>query len=410
MEVVMKILIVSHFPLEGSGSGTYTMSLARELSKVGHEVRVIYPEHRQTTYDGFDSRVIIFNSGRNDYFDMSFNFPCFTSHSRSRETFYNLSDMQLKEYVDKFIEVVQVEADSFKPDMIHAQHIWVASYAASLTGLPYVITSHGTDLKGVLGDERYVRYAREGAAGAGSIIAVSRYVRDEVARLYPSEKDKVVMLPGGYDSSIFRVKDVDRAELAQLLGVEDLSRKIVSFAGKLTRFKGADVLLRAAKRYEERLGGAVHTVIAGGGDMDEELMKLRDDLELKNVHLVGHISQSELADLLNISDVVAVPSRSENSGLAAMEAMACGAPVVGTTGCCLADVITDDVGSLAQADDDLSLSDAIVRELMRGDRESRGRECASYASGKFSWDRSIREIERIYGDAVKNDEKQGCDS
>lgn len=56
----MRILIVNHFPLEGSGSGIYTQNLARELAERGNEVKVIFPDHAEQSYPGFSSRVILF--------------------------------------------------------------------------------------------------------------------------------------------------------------------------------------------------------------------------------------------------------------------------------------------------------------------------------------------------------------
>lgn len=56
----VKILLVNHFPLEGSGSGVYTKNLAKALVSFGHQVKIIYPEHQQKEYEGFESRVILF--------------------------------------------------------------------------------------------------------------------------------------------------------------------------------------------------------------------------------------------------------------------------------------------------------------------------------------------------------------
>ena len=119
----MKILLVNHFPLEGSGSGVYTKNLAKALVGFGHEVKIIYPEHEEKHYEGFDSRIIVFKGPHTVNPEMPFNFPCFTSHPRSNTTYYELTDEQMKAYIDKYVEVVQEEVDAFKPDLIHAQHL-----------------------------------------------------------------------------------------------------------------------------------------------------------------------------------------------------------------------------------------------------------------------------------------------
>ena len=55
----MRILILNHFPLEGSGSGVYTKNLARELSEMGHVVKVVFPEIEIVKSDIFETRVIL---------------------------------------------------------------------------------------------------------------------------------------------------------------------------------------------------------------------------------------------------------------------------------------------------------------------------------------------------------------
>ncbi len=72
----------------------------------------------------------------------------------------------MQEYIDTFVRITKEEVESFKPDIIHAQHLWITPYAAAQTGVPYIVTAHGTDLKGFVKDERYHSYALEGAAKA----------------------------------------------------------------------------------------------------------------------------------------------------------------------------------------------------------------------------------------------------
>ena len=55
----MRMLILNHFPLEGSGSGVYTKNLARELSEMGHVVKVVFPEIEIVKSDIFETRVIL---------------------------------------------------------------------------------------------------------------------------------------------------------------------------------------------------------------------------------------------------------------------------------------------------------------------------------------------------------------
>jgi len=392
----MKILIINHFPLEGSGSGVYAHNLAKELSDMGHEVRVIYPEHTNVEYEGFISRIILFNNGYNEKHDLDFNFPCFTSHPRSNNTFYKLSEYQIDQYLKAFEKVVFEEIEQFKPDIIHAQHLWITPYIASKTDVPYVVTAHGTDLKGFVKDSRYHTYALEGAKKASKIITISKQVDREVSELYEVDDDKKQLVMNGYDEDLFLPLDIDRNLILKEFGIDTDYKKIVSFAGKLTHFKGVDVLLKAAKIYERDTDEEVATIIAGNGELYEELNLLKNHLELNNVYFLGHINQKQLVKLFNVADVSAVPSRTEPFGLVAIEALACGTPVVGTNQGGLLDFITSNVGRLVGVGDDMELAYAIIDELIRSDKEERSRECHKYAKENFSWKHSIVEVEEIY--------------
>lgn len=392
----MKILLVNHFPLEGSGSGVYTKNLAKALVMFGHEVKIIYPEHEQKKYEGFESRVILFKGPNTVNPEMDFNFPCFTSHPRSNTTYYELTDLQMKAYVDKYVDVVQEEVDSFKPDLIHAQHLWITPYAAMLTGVPYVITAHGTDLKGFVKDDRYHTFAIEAASNAEKIITISKQVDEETAQLYKIPDDKREIILNGYDESLFKQVKLSKEAILKEFDVIDQGDCIVSFAGKLTHFKGVDVLLKAAKHYEKSSCGKVTTLIAGNGELYGELMRMKEELNLERVHFLGHVNQDTLVKMYNIADVSVVPSRTEPFGLVAIEALACGTPVVGTNQGGLPDFIDHRVGRLVEVEDDLELAEAIMAELQHEDKKNRGDYCAQYAIKGFSLAHSIRAVEDLY--------------
>jgi glycosyltransferase involved in cell wall biosynthesis len=396
----MRILILNHFPLEGSGSGIYTKNLARELSEMGHDVKVVFPEIEQVSFDAFETRVILFKGPDTVNPELNYNFPCFTSHPRSVNTYYELSQEELEAYVDKFVQVTREEVASFKPDIIHAQHLWITPYAASLTGVPYIVTAHGTDLKGFVKDERYHKYALEGAKKAKKIITISEQVDAEVTTLYGSPESQKQLVLNGYDENLFHVKDLVRNDVLNDFNIFENPDYVVSFAGKLTHFKGVDVLLKAAKIYEKSIEGDVLTLIAGNGELYEELNTLKKQLSLEHVRFLGHINQDQLVDLYNIADVSTVPSRTEPFGLVAIEALACGTPVVGTNQGGLPDFLIPEVGTLVDVDDDIALADAIINEINAKNKEDRAKRAADYALKNFSWKKSINIVAKIYKDIL----------
>ena len=155
----MRILLMNHFPLAGSGSGVYTMNIARALSRRGHDVCIIMPENEpleRLDVDGIALHPVYFNGCTHQA--APFNFPCFTTHPRSVQTFADLSEGELKTYERMFRDALEDEVSTFKPDIIHCGHIWLqASYAADYS-IPLVITAHGTDIIGYRESKRFRRW------------------------------------------------------------------------------------------------------------------------------------------------------------------------------------------------------------------------------------------------------------
>ena len=396
----MKILMPNHFPLQGSGSGIYTMNVALELERAGHEALVIVPEHQPVHDYPFETRTIIFSNGQNESPELNFNFPTFTTHPRSTTTFYELTDRQLRAYVEAWRRHMRAAIIDFQPDIIHAHHVWVTPFVASESGLPYVISCHGTDLMGFGRGPRYQNMALTGARQAHSIIAISRQVRADVIQTYQIPADKVVLIWNGFGTDHFKIiPDATKEKVLAEFGLAGGEQPLVSFVGKFTDFKGIDVLLRAAAIYEARLPG-VQTVLVGQGELWDEMHALCASEGLQGVHFLGQQPQDKVARVYNAADVSVVPSRIEPFGLVAVEALACGTPVVATNEGGLPDFINDQVGALVPVGDPQSLAAAIVAEIESGSKETKGVYANQYAYERFTWTRQVGRMVELYQDAI----------
>ncbi|WP_293395383.1 glycosyltransferase family 4 protein [Peptoclostridium sp.] len=393
------MLLVNHFPLEGSGSGIYTKNLAMQLVKKGHEVCVIAPDHQVVPMKDYEIRTIVFSDGKNCCYDLDFNFPCFTTHPKSYLTFYELSEFQINKYISVFEKEIKEAVNQFMPDIIHCQHLWIAPYCASKLNVPYVVTAHGTDIKGFCRDERYHKYALEGAKKAAAVITISKQVDADVEKYYGVESGRRRLILNGFDEEIFRPKDVARAAVLKSLNLNTEYDYVVSFVGKLTDFKGVDVLIRAAKIYSQEIQNVI-TLIVGNGEKYDELVKLRDSLGVSNVYFLGHRDQDVVSEIYNIADVSVVPSRNEPFGLVAIEALACGTPVVATNQGGLVDFIDDTIGSLVPVEDDIALSEAIAAEILSPEKGERRQRAARKASEYFSWSRVVDDVVNLYKDVL----------
>jgi glycosyltransferase involved in cell wall biosynthesis len=166
---------------------------------------------------------------------------------------------------------------------------------ASETGLPYVISVHGTDLMGFRDGPRYHDMALTAAEKANGLIAISRQVQADTLETYGVQSEKVHLIANGFDLDIFKViPGATKSTVLPQFDIEATDGPLVSFVGKFTDFKGIDVLLKAAVIYEQAVPG-VQTVLVGHGQLWQEMHDLREDLGLSGVHFLGHQSQPIVA-------------------------------------------------------------------------------------------------------------------
>ena len=404
----MRILMINHFPLEGSGSGTYTKNLATQLVKLGHEVCVILPENSTDIpqYAGVRLHPVFFTN--TDAVEpeaiegaLPFNFPCFTTHPVSTMAFDGLTDSQMDAYLSAFKAAIDEEVRDFAPDIVHGQHVWALPSLAADCGVPLVLTAHGTDLMGYDKWPDMRHFAETAMDACEKVICISADNEKLVRAAFPQHVGKIVRMRNGYNPDIFYPQKLDRAEVLGRHGVECDGRDVILFAGKMTRFKGIDILMDAAATYEAQLPNAI-TVLAGDGEERANLEAQARELGLSRVYFIGNVPQDELARLYCIADIDLVPSRREPFGLVAVEAMACGTPVVASNQGGLPDFVNDAVGALVNPEDAADLARGIVDTLGRALADPAWRDdIAAYASGSYSQAVIIRELDELYREVIE---------
>lgn len=392
----MRVLLMNHFPLQGSGSGVYTVNIARALVRKGHEVCIIMPENEvlaELDVDGIRLHPVYFDSCSADALD--FDFPCFTTHPRSVMTFYELDNAQVAAYEGVFRAAIEDEIAAFDPDVIHCGHIWLqASYAADY-GIPLIITAHGTDLIGFQKSERFREQARKAFDTADAIITISKDSTALVNKLF-GEPEKVHLVRNGYDPTVFYPDESSVAEVLTRFDIDGDYDDIVSFAGKFAHFKGIDILLNAAALYER---DGVATIIAGDGELFGEMTALAKELGLRHVHFVHNQPHDVLRHLYSCATVSLLTSRNEPFGLVAIEALACGAPVIASDEGGPLDIITPEVGLLFQSENPEDLARE-VQLVLDGDIDFDREEVSRYALENYSQDVSIDELIALYEAAI----------
>lgn len=297
-------------------------------------------------------------------------------------TYKDLSERQFQILKKFFARSLAITCQKFLPNIVECQHIWLFAELVRQLKLPYICVAHHSDQLGFLLDKRMQKLAIKAAHGAKHIFAVSALVKEEVVKVYQVKPEKVKVIPNGYDQTVFKPKKVNKKKLFGQFRLPNLNLPLITFAGRLSRTKGIDVLLKANKLLQKKQ--PVMLVIIGAGCLEETLTDYQTAYEFKNCFFLGHQPPAVIAKFHNLAELTVVPSRSEGFGITALEAMGCGTPVVGTNTGALPEFV---VGSAEiEPEDDYSLAKAVLNylNLTAKEKELKRKQALTKAK-KYSW-------------------------
>jgi D-inositol-3-phosphate glycosyltransferase len=242
---------------------------------------------------------------------------------------------------------------------------------------------------------------------ADQIVAATLSERAQLDWLYKVDLSKVVVIPPGVDLSHFYPIPVDEAR--EFVGVK-LEDKMVLFVGRIEPLKGIDTLISAMPclNFMEELEfcPVTLTIIGGDPDVDPEFMttemarlqELSKNLGMENlVIFLGKRNQDTLPYYYSAADVVVMPSHYESFGLVALEAMACGTPVIASQVGGLTHLVQDGVTGYHVANDDPNELCSKLK-LLLGDDKRRlklGKQATQRAQ-EYSWEVIADQIKSIY--------------
>jgi D-inositol-3-phosphate glycosyltransferase len=316
--------------------------------------------------------------------------------------------------------VLRTEA-AFAPgryDLLHA-HYWlsgqVAAVAASRWCVPFVQSMHTLgkvkNLALASGDcaEPAVRIRGEGevVAAADRLVANTGEEARQLIELYGATPWRVETVSPGVDLSVFRPGPAAAAR--RRLGLPE-DAVVLVFAGRIQPLKGPDVVLRAAaelRRLAPDLADRVVVVFVGGPSGSEVGAPGRLDGLVAGLGLSGSMRfeppcpHRELADWYRAATVVLVPSHSESFGLVALEAQACGTPVVAAAVGGLRTAVRDGFSGVLVDGHDPMVWARVLADLVRAPRRlaelSRG--ALAHASG-FGWPATANRLIEVYTGAM----------
>jgi glycosyltransferase involved in cell wall biosynthesis len=229
-------------------------------------------------------------------------------------------------------------------------------------------------------------------AQADTIVTVSEYSRRSIVEWFQVPASRIAVIQEAA-SSVFRPGSYPPPH-----------RPFALYAGGISPNKNLPSLIRSFSRTGARLRGA-QLILAGDYESDQfkgnyaEVRSLIAELDLENdVILTGFVSDSELCRLYNTCTVFVMPSLDEGFGLPAVEAMSCGRAVIVSRGTSLEEV-TADAGILVDPQSIEQIADAIDRVFSDDELRCSLGERALRRANEFSWDRSARQLLRVFEEA-----------
>jgi D-inositol-3-phosphate glycosyltransferase len=305
-------------------------------------------------------------------------------------------------------------------DLVHSHYWlsgWVARELAREDSLPTVHMFHtlGKMKDAVARSEAEketstrIRVEEELMRDMSRIIAATPLDKSQMVDLYGASSRKIVTIPLGVDPGMFR--PIPRVEARQAVGLDLPGMcQLVLFVGRLDPLKGLDTLLRAVCKLTdlepELVKGLCMAVIGGDADengtaLDNELEcldKLKDEVGLRDlVIFLGSRAQDTLPYYYSAAEVCVVPSLYESFGLVALEAMACGTPVIASRVGGLQHTVEDGVtGFLVPAGDPDALAEKLRRVLVDSELRERLGANARQKARAYTWQVVADRILKVY--------------
>jgi len=382
----MRILYLQTFPFWGSGSGTYARHLASEMGRK-HKVAILAPDDRPIE--------------RAKLYTVKLPFPvAFTGHPEWKDCklYTQLTNLEVSQIYETFLNATITAVEDFRPDIIHVHHAfpltWAAAFIKDMYGINFVTTIHGSELPTIEKDRRYGRATYYAMFRTRRIFPNSGWTRDWFVRVFHGYfHEKCRVIPGGVNLDKFIYTESGWKEVDKKLGLN--GRPTVLFAGKLTKYKGVDYLIGAAKKIDGEI------IILGDGPELPKLKEKAQQMGLTNVHWVGHLGAGikKLAPYYSRADVFVAPSVwDEPLGLVILEAMSCNTPVVVTRKGGIPLAVKDGYnGFFVRPRNSQEIVEKVNQLLDNPDlRKKMGDNARKSVDEKFSWSQNAHKFELSY--------------
>lgn len=383
------------------GMNVYVRELTRQLGKMGIHVDVFtrsQDDHVPHVLHelGYGNRVV--------------HIPAGPEHPMPKQ--------ELANYIPEFVEGVKAFAcdKKIQYDIIHS-HYWMSGIAAASlsdawAGTPIVHMFHTLgEMKNRIARtdaEREGAYRIDGEKQvlrrADRVVVATIAELTQLRFLYKADAKKLVVIPPGVDVSHFYPIPADEARAYIGLKSED---RMILFVGRIEPLKGVGTLLEAMSCLQMKESRPVHLAIIGGDpgaspeEMNTEMARLKNMCEVlgldQSVVFLGVRDQDKLSYYYSAAEVVVMPSHYESFGMVALEAMACGTPVIASEVGGLAYLVRDgETGFTIPAEEPDTLCEKL--SWLLNDEELHAKmsaQAAAYAQD-YAWEKIAKQIVDVY--------------
>lgn len=335
-----------------------------------------------------------------------------------------LPKRQLVDFIPQFAEGVLrfAREKGIHYDLIHANY-WMSGIAAETLkaewNVPVVTMFHTLGLmknriarspEEMEGEYR-INGERRVLQISDRIIAATLAEKAQLQFLYQADEGKIRIVPPGVDTA--RFYPIPREEACEAIGIPSEDRMLL-FVGRIEPLKGLDTLMRAIAILRE-CGVQCHVphylAVVGGdpsasgeklSDEMARLQALRRELHLEDLVLfLGKRAQDTLPYYYSAAEVLIMPSHYESFGMVALEAMACGTPVVASQVGGLAFLVQDGLtGYVVPDGDPQALSERLRLLIMDSElRQRMGMQAAAYAR-QYAWENIVERLLGVYSEVL----------
>jgi N-acetyl-alpha-D-glucosaminyl L-malate synthase BshA len=372
----MKIGIVC-YPTFG-GSGVLATELGMGLSQRGHEVHFI--SYQQPVRLSFHPNIYYHEVTVPTY--PLFDFPPYETA---------LASTMAHVITNNNLDVLHLHYA-----IPHASAAYFARQILKGTGkdIPFITTLHGTDITLVGKDPTYAPVVTFSINESDAITAVSNNLREETLNSFRIEKD-ILVIPNFVDTN--RFQQSDKNHFKKMLAAN--GERILAHVSNFRKVKRVEDVIHVFEKVREILPSKL--LMIGDGPERQNAEELCRSLRICNdIRFLG--KQEQMDEILSITDLFLLPSQYESFGLSALEAMACGVPVISTNAGGLPEINVQGVtGFLSNVGDVDDMAKHAIHILSEDDRLQQFKDAAKEHSRDFDKEHIIPLYEKLYQQVIK---------